>query len=713
MSNDKDFKVKNGIQPTVYQEGLGTVATGSVTVGYADASTWSYDSVSFSLTGQGTSPSAIFVKPDGTKFYTIDDAANEVVYQYSMTTAWDLSTATYDNKSINISAQEDTPQSIFFKPDGTKMYVLGQEPGEYVFQYTLSTAWDVSTASYDNERKSLTAQGSTPSGMYFKGDGLSLYTVEKQNDSAYQYSMTTAWDISTISYSGKSISISSEDINPEDIFFKPDGLKFYVIGFTSDSVHQYTLSTAWDISTASYDSVAFSVSSEDGAMYGMFFKPDGTKMYTSGANTDSVYQYTTGSTLTTNTLDLSTGNAFEITPTSNIQVGLSNPAASGTVSQATLLLEAEDPTGVSSAFSTTLYAGDSSERDITNGIDLAGEGGLVWTKLRGPNTATRHVWIDTERGVEKYLESNATNAEATQSISLTSFNSDGYSINNWGSMNAIGQDYVSWAFKKQSSFFDVVTYTGNNTARTISHNLGTAPGLIICKCTSGSSNWKVWHRSSANGASGVMNLNLTGADTSNTTVWNNTLPTDSVFSLGTSSQANENGFEYVAYLFAHDTSATSAIKCGSYTGNGSTPIDVEVGFEPQWVLVKNASRNNDPHTSWFIVDNVRGEDSATGGDAHLKPNKTDAETVETFLFFYDTGFQVKDGGYDLNFSGDTYIYMAIRNPSASTITYDSSIQFGGGTAPDSPAIGETDVLTFSTRDGGTTYQAAQAIDGAK
>ena len=321
---------------------------------------------------------------------------------------------------------------------------------------------------------------------------------------------------------------------------------------------------------------------------------------------------------------------------------------------------------VDEVFSTDLYRGTGQDGlVITNEVDLDGSGGLVWIKRR--DAGTENILQDSERGLGtggtyKQLFTNLTSSENTTTVEgVASFNSNGFTVDNGSDVNKVNNLFASWTFRKAPKFFDVVTYTGTGSAQTISHNLGTTPGFFICKCTSGSSNWKVWHRSLANGASGVMNLNQTGAETSNTTVWNNTLPTDSVFSLGTSTQANENGFEYVAYLFAHNDgdgefgpdSDQDIIKCGTFEGASAT---VSLGFEPQWILAKNTDSNS----WWMMYDNMRGM-PLRGGPAELSPNQNNAETTapsaESILQTVNVnadGFSVT-GGF-----GSTYIYMAIR-----------------------------------------------------
>jgi len=329
MANNKDFKVKNGIKPTVYHEAVGTVVSGSEAYSLAGAV---YDGVSFSVASQDTSARSVRFKSDGTKMYMLG-ADSDSVHQYSLSTAWDLSTASYDSVSFSVAAKDTTAISIVFKPDGTEMYMCGAVNNS-IHQYNLSTAWDISTASFDSTL-SFASQDVAMYSAAFKPDGTKMYTVGIGNDALYQYSLSTAWDLSTATYDSVSFGISGQDGNATDLVFNPDGTTIYVTGLVNRTVYQYDLTTAWDLSTASYSGTSLYVGTVVGPT-GLDLKSDGTKMYMVEASTDTIYQYST--VLTTNTLDLSTGSVFEITPTSDIQVTLSNPAASGTVSGATLLL---------------------------------------------------------------------------------------------------------------------------------------------------------------------------------------------------------------------------------------------------------------------------------------------------------------------------------------------------------------------------------------
>jgi len=707
MSN-KDFKVKNGIQPTVYHEAVGTVVSGSEEYYLSGAS---YSSKSFSVSSQEAIPRGIMFNSSGSKMYVVGENSGSI-HQYSLSTAYDVSTASYDSVSLSVSSQDARPEELSFNTDGTKLFLLG-DTNDSVYQYSLSTGFDLSTASYDSVSFSVSSQDSAPRGLAFSGDGTKMFIAGDNSDTVYQYGLSTAFDLSTASYSSVSFSVSSQDDIPMDVAFNNDGTKMYTVDTRNYTVYQYSLSTGFDLSTASYDSVSFSVASQDTSPVSVSFSSDGSSMFVLGGGTDTVYQYST--VLNTAQLDLSTGSVFDYTPTSDVQVTLTNPATSGTSSGATLLLGSEDAAGVSSTFSTTLYDGTgTSPNKITNNIDLAGDGGLVWIKTRG--TTADHCLGDTEQGAGYYLQSNNTEGYGSQDFgNIVSFNSDGFTVGNYTRVNVVGP-LVSWTFKKQAKFFDIVTYTGNGSSnRQISHNLGDEVGMLVVKRTDGANPWAVYHRGADATApeDKELQLNAIDAAVNGYTTWARTAPTTTNFTVGSEGKVNENGWSYVAYLFAHDTDASSLIKCGSYTGNGSTNgPTVNLGWEPQWLMTKNITATS----NWMIIDKERGFVSG-GNDATLAADSTAAENgvigSVSAANPLSTGFKLTASVTAANAPGATHIYMAIRNPFIPTITYDPDLQWSGGTAPTAPATGETDVITFNTTDGGTTYRSALAIDGAK
>jgi DNA-binding beta-propeller fold protein YncE len=269
--------------------GFALAVTGTNVVSGYDLANASYDSVSFSVAGQEGSPEAIFFKPDGTKVYILG-ASGDDINEYDLSTAWDITSASF-LQSFSVATEELGASGLFFKPDGSKMYITGFD-GDDVNEYDLSTAWDVSSASYF-QNFSVSGQVATPRGLFFKPNGSKMYVSGATNDAVFEYSLSTAWDISSASYV-QSFSVVTQDNAPEDVLFNPDGTKMYVVGDQANSVYEYDLSAAWDISTATYNSISFGVGTQETSPNGVFFKPDGTKMYVVGSATDTIYQYTTG-----------------------------------------------------------------------------------------------------------------------------------------------------------------------------------------------------------------------------------------------------------------------------------------------------------------------------------------------------------------------------------------------------------------------------------
>lgn len=314
---------------------------------------------------------------------------------------------------------------------------------------------------------------------------------------------------------------------------------------------------------------------------------------------------------------------------------------------------AAEVVAIEDVFSTYLFTGTGAALTINNGIDLAGEGGLVWQKSR-TNAAYDHNLFDTARGVTKKLLTNTNLGEITETTYLTAFNANGFSVGSDAGYNQSGAGIVTWTFRQAPRFFDVVTYTGTGANRTIAHDLGVVPGCIIVKRTDTTGNWQVYHRSLAN--TEYLVLNSTAAKATGATRWNSTTPTSSVFSLGTDATVNASGGTYVAYLFAHDPLGPSGdgsdglIACGLHTQavTGANEL-INLGWEPQWVLTKMANSTDD----WILVDNMRGF-LATGNSSMLRPNLSNVEGLTSTP-------NVASNGFIFNTTaGQQHIYIAIR-----------------------------------------------------
>jgi hypothetical protein len=323
---------------------------------------------------------------------------------------------------------------------------------------------------------------------------------------------------------------------------------------------------------------------------------------------------------------------------------------------------------------------------------VTGKGGLVWVKAR--SITYIQALFDTERGVQKTLCSNDTSAQATEAGGITAFNSNGFKTGNWSQTNGGSQTFASWTFREQAKFFDIVTYTGNGVAgRTVAHNLGSTPGMIIIKSTNSTYGWFVYHRGL--GATKYLLLNSTDPEGTASSVWNNTAPTSTVFSLGDAANINGSGVNYVAYLFAHNaggfgaTGNENVISCGSFTG--ASPATINLGYEPQWLLIKSATNADD----WYMFDTMRGWTANNNGLNYLRANEPSAEVTNgTTTPLTSTGFQFNYG------AGQTFIYMAIRKGPMATPTLGTqvfSVTSGNFTTPYTVTTGFPVDLCYSTR----------------
>jgi len=317
---------------------------------------------------------------------------------------------------------------------------------------------------------------------------------------------------------------------------------------------------------------------------------------------------------------------------------------------------------VEEVFSTDVYAGNGSSRTITNEIDLDGEGGLVWTKMR-TDASYWHALTDTERGVNEKISTDRTDEEATNADSLTSFNSNGFSVGAATSHNDSGYTYVNWTFRKAPGFFDVVTYPGTGSAKTVAHNLGCVPGMIIVKALDVDEAWAVYHKSTGN--TKYFSLSEATGEQTSTLRWNDTSPTDTVFTIGTDPNVNQDTKDYVAYLFADgdDTDAQifgddedeAIIKCGTFT-TSSSKASVNLGFEPQWVMFKGSSGTS-PGNGWEIYNSMTGLANGSYTRVSANSNAVEVSGAVPVCTATATGFEIENTNNTTNF-----IYMAIRRP---------------------------------------------------
>lgn len=313
------------------------------------------------------------------------------------------------------------------------------------------------------------------------------------------------------------------------------------------------------------------------------------------------------------------------------------------------------PNYIEDVFNTYVWTGTGSDQTLTTGIDTSTYGGLFWTKNR--TTTSDHALWSTNFSIASgsyLLKSNTTGA-----LTYGIYGTGDYVSNSTTGVTVYGnpQNYVTWTFREQPKFFDVVTYTGNGGVQNVPHNLGSVPGCIIVKRTGAATDWYVYHRGLA--ATEFLNLNLTDAVSTNTGMWDSRRPSSTSFPVGASS-ANGNGSTYVAYVYAHNaggfglTGTDNVISCGSFVGTGS-PLTVTLGYEPQWLLVKSETNTD----QWVLIDNMRGWPATSTGNPILRANTSGDESAASFGFapysLTSTGFIT-----DAIVAGRSYIYIAIR-----------------------------------------------------
>jgi hypothetical protein len=296
-----------------------------------DIANASYDSVSFSVSSQDTSPFGIAFNADGTKMFIVGTAGRDV-NEYTLSTGFDISTSSFVD-SFSVAAQGLNPFDIAFNTDGTKMFIVDAGT-DNLSEYTLSTGFDVSTASYSQNMSG----GANPSGVTFNADGTKMFIVRQgATDIVSEYTLSTGFDISTASFVD-SFSIGSQDTTPQAIVFNTDGTTMFIVGNTGDNINYYSLTTGFDVSTASFVN-SFSVASQDTTPRGIAFNADGSKMFITGQVGDSVYQYNTA--LYINQMDktqldavtdpnhIALGNDLDLSIVFNMTSGTTVPSSDG------------------------------------------------------------------------------------------------------------------------------------------------------------------------------------------------------------------------------------------------------------------------------------------------------------------------------------------------------------------------------------------------
>ena len=280
-----------------------------------------YSGNDLSITAQDSDARGIFLKPDGLKLY-VYGATNKNIFEYDLSTAWDISTAVYNNNFINIPEAVRTFESIYITDDGLNLFAISSN-NNFIYKYDLSIAWDVSTVTDSGQSFNASAQITTAQGLYISPNGVKMFLTDDTTDIVYQYSMFPAFDLSTTSYDTISLAVNIIDNNLQGISFNSSGNKIFILGNQNDIVFQYNLPTVFDLTSASYDS-SFDLSSEGTTPLFIFSKGDSNKFYISqGDNSiyeyDNVANYTISANYIDETLD---SKYFDFLPTTPTECGV-------------------------------------------------------------------------------------------------------------------------------------------------------------------------------------------------------------------------------------------------------------------------------------------------------------------------------------------------------------------------------------------------------
>ena len=304
-------------------------------------------------------------------------------------------------------------------------------------------------------------------------------------------------------------------------------------------------------------------------------------------------------------------------------------------------------------FQCKLYTGNGSTNAITLDGDENMQPDLLWLKRR--DGSDNHILFDDVRGVTKGIYADLNNAEDNLSDSLSSFNTDGFTLGadtaSSGTINGSSETYVAWCWKESATAgFDIVSYTGNATVRTISHSLSAVPHFIIIKNRDFTRSWLVGSKGLPSWSYHVY-LDTTDDQNSDNNMFNGTTPTSSVFSLGNADEGNQNTDNMIAYLFSEKQGFS---KFGKYIGNGNANgTFVYTGFRPAWIMIKNSIDNS---TSWLMYDNKRP--GYNSDNAYLLASASDSEASDKDIDILSNGFKIRVNNSENNTSGKTYIYMA-------------------------------------------------------
>lgn len=628
---------------TVNNRAVGTV-TGNATLDLSTGTIFEYTPTEVATTFAFSNPPA---NGTGCSF-------DMAVTSAAISKSFDLSSAALAGDGIvSISAQTSSTQGIALNNDGTKLFVLSSS-ADAVFQYSLPTAYDVTNMSYDSVSFSIAAQDTAPSGIVFNNDGTKMYIVGYSSDSVYEYAMSS-FDLTTASFN-TSLTVAAQDATPRDIAFNNDGTRLYVVGDTGNTIYQYDLSTPYALSTAAYNSDSFNVATQATSPQSVRFNSDGTKMYVNDVQSSSAYIY-----------QYSLSTPFDITTAVYDNVSSFWQQIIGySVFQPYGFVFNNDGTRIIAVYNS--YVG---QYDLPTAYD-ASEVLIDYYKWQTSFRAPTAFAFNSD-GTDLFILS-ANNAEiykydthiaydirglygSTASFSVSAQTTDprGLAFNNAGTkMYLVGTGATVWEYNL-STAFDITTAT-LSTSFSYSAESSYANGITF-------------------NPDGTKMFLMNGVD--NVAMYN----LSTAFDVSTASYSN------VAFSIAG--SVVDGLGWGLVFGASGTKMYV-TGGQNDSVYEFDLSTAYDISTAAY-----------NGVSLYLWTGGTGQTSAPQGIIFSPDGAKMIIGGN--NNPSSVWQYSTGFSGATPTFSYPDSVKWPGGTSPTPPAVGQTDLLQFLTVDGGTTY----------